>query len=294
MTGKVLVVGDVMTDVIVRPDGPIVYGSDRSARIENRPGGSGANQAVWLGAMGADIVFAGRVGAADLSAQEARFRAAGVVPVLSGDETLGSGVLVTIVDPSGERSFLTDRGANLHLNSEDLPDRLLDGVGLVMVSGYSLFAPGPRAAVQSLLARARRRAVAIAVDPASTGFLSEVGPATFLDWTGDGDWLFANEDEAALLSGTIGLEQQVRRLGERFSNVVIKRGRLGAIIGGKDGIALSQPAPSVDVMDSTGAGDAFAAGFIASLMEGAALAQCLARGIESGARAVQQIGGQPC
>lgn len=293
MSKKVLVVGDVMTDVIVKPEGPIVFGSDRRAAIESRAGGSGANQAVWLGAAGADVVFAARVGMVDKASHEGHFRLRGVTPMLAGDAQLGSGVLVTLLDPSGERSFLTDRGANLNLCAEDLPDSLLDGTGLVLVSGYSFFAPGPRAAVQSLLGRARKRNIPIAIDPASIGFLEEVGPQTFLAWVGAADWLFANESEAEMLAGVAGFEDQVRILGAQFKHVVIKRGRFGAAVGGAQGVDFSRPAPIVKVVDSTGAGDAFAAGFIAALTEGQSVEVSLELGIANGARAVQFVGGQP-
>ena len=293
MSARVLVVGDVMTDIIVRPEGPIVPGSDRRAEIRNRPGGSGANQAVWLGAAGADVLFAARVGAGERAMYENYFRGLGVVPALAGDRDLPSGVLVTILDPSGERSFLTDRGANLNLSVADLPESLLDGVGLVLVSGYSFFASGPRHAVQALLRAARRRGVPIAVDPASTGFLDEVGPQLFLDWVGQTDWLFANEAEAELLTGEAEFDAQMRVLGQQFSHVVIKRGRFGAALGGRDGVIQSHPAPLVKVVDTTGAGDAFAAGFVAALLRGEAHAACLEAGIASGARAVQAVGGQP-
>jgi Sugar kinases, ribokinase family len=293
MSTRVLVVGDVMTDIIVRPEGPIVPGSDRRAEIRNRPGGSGANQAVWLGAAGADVMFAARVGVADRTFYENYFRGLGVVPVLAGDADLPSGVLVTLLDPSGERSFLTDRGANLNLCPDDLPESLLDGVGLLLVSGYSFFASGPRVAVQSLLAAARQRGVPIAIDPASTGFLDEVGPQMFREWVGPGDWLFANEAEAELLTGEADFEAQMRQLGAQFTHVVIKRGRFGAVLGGRDGIRESHSAPLVGVVDTTGAGDAFAAGFVAALLRGEPHAACLAAGIAEGAKAVQFVGGQP-
>ncbi|MBO9590794.1 carbohydrate kinase family protein [Devosia sp.] len=293
MSKRVLVVGDVMTDVIVKPEGPIVFGSDRRAAIESRAGGSGANQAVWLGAAGADVVFAARVGMVDKASHEGHFRLRNVTPMLAGDPQLGSGVLVTILDPSGERSFLTDRGANLNLCAEDLPDSLLNGTGLVLVSGYSFFAPGPRSVVQSLLGRARKRSISIAIDPASIGFLDEVGPQTFLAWVGAADWLFANESEAEMLAGVAGFEEQMRILGAQFKHVVIKRGQFGAAVGGAHGVDFSRAAPIVKVVDSTGAGDAFAAGFIAALTDGQAVEECLERGIANGARAVQFVGGQP-
>lgn len=293
MSARVLVVGDVMTDIIVKPEGPIVLGSDRRASIRNRPGGSGANQAVWLGSAGADVLFAARVGAAERAMYENYFRGLGVVPVLAGDPDLPSGVLVTIIAPDGERSFLTDRGANLNLCPADLAEGLLDGVALLMVSGYSFFAPGPRQAVQGLLADARARKIAIAIDPASIGFLEEVGPATFLDWVGQADWIFANESEAEMLSGTAAVTEQAKRLGAQFARVVIKRGRLGAAVGNRDGLLVDRAAPVVEVIDSTGAGDAFAAGFIAGLLRGETLEACLEQGIAKGAEAVQFLGGQP-
>ncbi|WP_338721222.1 sugar kinase [Devosia sp. XK-2] len=293
MNARVLVVGDVMTDIIVRPDGPIVPGSDRRAEIRHRPGGSGANQAVWLAAAGADVLFAARVGADEKAECENYFRGRGVVPALAGDKALPSGVLVTLLDPSGERSFLTDRGANLNLSAQDLPESLLDGIGLLVISGYSFFAPGPRKAVQSLIGLARSKGVAIAIDPASTGFLEEVGPRIFLDWVGPADWLFANEAEAELLSGEADFGLQMQVLGQQFAHVVIKRGRFGAALGGRDGVIQSRPAPLVQVVDTTGAGDAFAAGFVAALMRGEGHEACLTAGIAGGAKAVQTLGGQP-
>ena len=293
MKRRILVVGDVMTDVIVMPEGPIVKGSDRRAKVRNRPGGSGANQAVWLGAMEADVLFAARVGADERAMYENYFRGLGVVPALAGDTELPSGVLVTIVDPDGERSFLTDRGANLNLSSDDLPENLLDDVGMVVVSGYSFFAPGPRAAVQGLFARAKARGVPVAVDPASVGFLVEVGPAAFVEWTKGADWIFANQSEAEALCGASELDEQMRLLGQHYGTVVIKRGRLGAALGGQNGVRLELPAQVVEVVDSTGAGDAFAAGFIAAHVAGDTSEVALAKGIAAGARAVQSIGGQP-
>ena len=290
---RVLVVGDVMTDVIVAPEGPIVRGSDRRATIRSRPGGSGANQAVWLGSMGVPVLFAARVGAADRTMYENYFRGLGVTPALAGDREQPSGVLVTILDSDGERSFLTDRGANLNLCPEDLGEDLLDEAGMVMISGYSFFAPGPRAAVQHLLERARARGVPVAIDPASVGFLAEVGPATFVDWTRGADLLFANADEAEALTGLAEPVAQMRALGDRYGTVVLKQGRNGAMIGDATGPRLRLPAPEVTVVDSTGAGDAFAAGFVAARLRGEDEAAALSAAIAAGAEAVQSLGGQP-
>ena len=157
MPGFAVVVGDVMTDVIVKPEGPLARGTDRRARIATLPGGSGANQAAWLGHFGVPVRFAARVGAGDVAASAASLRAFGVEPRLAADNHLPTGTLVTLLDPDGERSFLTDRGANDALGPGDLPESLLDGAALLHVSGYALFGEGPRAAVLALMAAARRR-----------------------------------------------------------------------------------------------------------------------------------------
>jgi sugar/nucleoside kinase (ribokinase family) len=289
----VLVVGDVITDVIVIPEGPMVRGSDRRATIRSRPGGSGANQAAWLGALGVPVRFVSRVAAADLEANIAYFRSRGVEPLLAGDASAPSGVLISIVDSDGERSFLTDRGANLNLGPDDLPESLLDGIDLLLVSGYSFFTPAPRAAVMALLRVARERGIATAVDPASVGFLREVGPEAFLKWTQGTGTIFANLDEALELTGSVDLNLQMQTLGRFYDRVVIKRGVAGAAVGGRRGVQLSMPAPLSDVVDTTGAGDAFAAAFLACELKGGALEACLKAGIAAGSEAVSSIGGQP-
>ncbi|WP_437313581.1 carbohydrate kinase family protein [Sorangium sp. So ce385] len=291
--GRVLVVGDVMTDVIVRPEGPLVRGSDRRAKIQSRPGGSGANQAVWLGSMGARVSFVARVGASDKPHLEAYFKGFHVDAMLAADPREPSGVLVVLVDADGERSFLTDRGANLALEPSDMPLWLLDETRLVLVSGYSLFAEGPRRAVLWLAGEARRRGIPVAIDAASVGFLREVGVEAFLEWTRGMSTLLANADEAEALSGTGDLAGQMIALGACFERVIIKRGARGAALGGRHGVRLDAPAPLVAVVDTTGAGDAFAAGFIAAELEGAGEAACLRRGVEAGSKAVTQLGGQP-
>lgn len=289
---RVLVIGDVITDVIVRPEGPIVPGSDRRAKISVHPGGSASNQAAWLAHFGVPVALAARVGQSDLAHQEAQLRAAGVIPLLSGDETLGTGMLVNIIAPDGERSFLTDRGASVTFSANDLPLSLLEGLTLVHVSGYALFAPGPRAAVMSFIAVARSRGITVTVDPASTGFLEEVGPDNFLGWTRDAAILFPNADEARCLSGRSDPAAQIRFLTDRYDLVVVKRGGEGAEAANAS-VKLRAAPPAVDVVDTTGAGDAFVAAFLAARLAGASLEACLKRGVEAGAEATTRIGGRP-
>ena len=220
-----------MIDIAVALEGPIAVGSDRRAKIVQRPGGSAATQAVWLARFGISVDFVGRVGAADHAAETELLRRAGVEPHLAADPSLETGRLIAIVDPSGERSFLTDRGANDALEAADIPDALIDRADHIHISGYSFFAPSPREAVLRVMRRAARP---VSVDPGSAEFLREVGAANFLDWTAGAAMLFPNSEEAAVLAGTDDAEAQ----GERLCRALSAR-RDQARRGGLRGLARS-------------------------------------------------------
>ncbi len=287
---RALVIGDIMTDVIVRPEGPIARGSDRRASITLQPGGSAANQAAWLASFGAGVDFVARVGAADVESETARFTTMGVTPHLVGDPDRETGRLIALIDPDGERSFLTDRGANEKLEARDIPDALIAPASHISLSGYSFFAPSPRAAVLDVMRRAGDKP--ISVDPASAEFLREVGADNFLAWTKGATILFPNEEEAAVLAGSSDPETQCTRLAKHYPLVVIKRGAAGAeAIEGERRWRIK--AAGTGPVDTTGAGDAFVAGFLAARLYGADIQSALERAAAAGAIASTIIGGQP-
>ncbi len=292
MMGRIVVIGDVMTDTIVRPHGPLIRGSDRAATIRQHAGGSGANQAAWIAALGGSVTFLGRVGRADHAAQSELLARHGVQTMLAADADLPTGQLVTLLDPDGERSFLTDRGANDALCAADLPDSALDGAALLHVSGYSLFTPGPRAAVLHLVSSARQRGLPATFDAASAAPLAETGAAQFFDWTAGADTLFANLDEAEVLTGTADWTEQLASLAPFYRTVVLKRGAAGAVAATRTEFA-EAPATQVTPLDTTGAGDAFLAGFLTARLAGATLADCLVSGVRQGSIATQRLGGRP-
>jgi sugar/nucleoside kinase (ribokinase family) len=290
---EILIIGDVMRDIVVRPRAALVAGSDCPAAIALHRGGSGANPATWLARLGVRAALAARVGAADHAAECAALARAGVIPHLAADPTLPTGTLVALIDAAGERSFLTDRGANAALARADLPDALLGSLRLVHVAGYALFAPGARTAVLDFVAAAVARGVRWSVDAASTGFLAACGPAPFLGWTASADLFFANAAEAALLAGEGPAARQLAALGAARRLVVIKRGAAGAIGAGPGATPIALAAPAVTIEDTIGAGDAFLAGFLAARLRGEALAGCLAAGVATGAEAAARPGGLP-
>jgi sugar/nucleoside kinase (ribokinase family) len=288
-----LVIGDVMTDVVVKPKGPLALGADVRATIRMLPGGSGANAACWLAREGIETRFAGRVGAADRAREKLHFAEYGVDARLAADDMLPTGALVTLLQSDGERSFFTDRGANLDLSATDLPPELLDGVDLLVISGYSLFEAAPREAALSVFAEAMRLKIPIAVDPASHSFLAEVGRARFLEWTRGAHFLFPNDDEAATLAGLSEPEAQLQALTRSYPIVVLKRGAAGAIAADSSGGRWSERAPNVDVVDTSGAGDAFLGGFLSAWLKGEGLEKALQLGVELGSHAVTAFGARP-
>jgi sugar/nucleoside kinase (ribokinase family) len=290
---SVLVIGDVMTDIVVKPDGPITVGADTRATIRQLPGGSGANQAAWLAGEGVSVRFAARAGADDHAAHLADFKARGIEARLGLDVKLPTGRLATLVSAEGERSFLTDRGANEALCRDDLPDSLLDGIDLVSISGYVLFFDSARAAVLQLLNAAKHRGVPFAVDPASYSWLREAGVGNFLEWTMGARFCFPNEVEAAVLAGSDDLETQLDVLSRHYAVIAVKRGAEGAVaVEAQGGRRASASAPPAGVVDTSGAGDAFLAGFLAAYLAGEGLDAALKRGVALGAHAVTHLGGR--
>ncbi len=275
-----LVVGDIVTDILAVYSGSIAVGSDTGAAISLTGGGSAANTAAWLASVQVPVELVGMVGA-DRAGEErlAELREAGVgtrFVARTGERPTGS---VIVLADGDERSFLCDRGANLLLGRSDV-DAALIGAGAVHLhlSGYTLLDDGSRAAGRYSLTAARERGLTTSVDAASAAPLRRADG--FLDWIQGVDIVFANEDEAGVLGSA---------LTTAAANVVIKRGVAGAEWLGV-GVAAARPATAVD---TTGAGDAFAAGFLAGWLSGEEPATVLTRATELGAAAVATLGGRP-
>jgi len=289
----IVVVGDVINDIIVRPHGPIAAGTDTSSEIERSPGGSGANQAAWLAALHNPVRFVGRAGAADVAYHRAELERLGVETWLAADEDRATGTIVVLVDADGERSMFTDRGANAALGPDDLPACVLDASLLLHVSGYQFFEPTTRAAVRGLWAKAQKAGIPSSVDPASLAGLKQVGREPFLAWTAGAQFVFPNLDEARLLTDQEEPEAMVARLLENYAVVALKLGPAGALVASLDGLRVHVDAAPVHSLDSTGAGDAFCAGFLSCWAAGGDLESCALDAVSVAAKAVGQLGARP-
>lgn len=287
-----LVVGDVIDDVVVRVTGPASPGSDTPAQVVRRPGGSGANTAAWLGALGVPTRLVARVGQADLERHAAALRACGVQADLVADPLRPTGTIVVLVR-DGERSFLTDRGANRALCAADVAAALGAGVRHVHLSGYLLGEPPGRRAAARLLAGARVGGASVSVDPSSVALLRALGPAAFLTATRGASVLLPNLAEGRALTGARAPDRVVDALLAHYPVVALTLGAEGALCADRSGGRVHLPARAARVVDPTGAGDAFAAGFLAAWLAGAGLAAAGRRGVRTAARAVRRLGGRP-
>ncbi|MEU9063441.1 PfkB family carbohydrate kinase [Streptomyces sp. NPDC048430] len=293
--GGLLVVGEVVTDVVVRHTSAPLHGTDTPARISTLPGGAGANAACWAVRSGCrDVRLLARAGAESAAWHRDALRRAGVRPLLCVDEDAPTGTVVALVDSSAERTFLTDSGAVLHLSPGDWSPSLLDGAARLHLSGYLLFGPTSRATAALALREARLRGVPVSVDPASAGFLAALGAATFLDLVEGVDLLLPNADEARELTGLPDPSDAAAKLSRHVGRVAVTLGARGVLLAADGTVTARVPAGEVGApVDSTGAGDAFTGGFLAALIAGADEVSAAAAGCRAGAEAVATVGGRP-
>ncbi|MEV8592044.1 sugar kinase [Streptomyces sp. NPDC052012] len=295
-TGALLVVGDLITDVVARHRGPLAPGTDTTATIRRVPGGAGANVACWAARRGgAEVRLLGRVGADAVRWHERELTACGVRPALVIDEQAPTGTVICLVDEGAqaERTFLTDGGASLRLEPADWSDTLLDGVARLHLSGYLLFTETCRAFVALAVKAARARGVPVSLDPASAGFLAQLGAGRFLALVEGVDVLLPSRDEACLLTGLSDPADAAARLSRYVPLVVAKQGAQGALLARSGAVCARVPAVPAVPRDTTGAGDAFTGAFLAALLAGADPEQAAAEGCRAGAQAVEHVGGRP-
>jgi len=288
----VLIVGDVIDDIVVTPLGNVTRDSDTTSHIRATPGGSAANQAAWLAAAGVDVRFVARVGVADVERHRRELEVFGVETVLIGDPDAPTGTIVVMLDADGSRTMYTDRGANLRLTTGDVPLTLLDDVDALHVNGYALFSESPRLAVQSLIGEARRRGIVVTADPSSSAYLEDLGASMFLACTSDAAVCLPNLDEGRVLSGQTDPHDVLAFLGEHYPVVALKLGPGGVLVGESGAVELIAPASS-SVVDPTGAGDAFCAGFLSSWLGRKSAIDAALAGSLLAARAVATLGGRP-
>ncbi|MEV6645398.1 sugar kinase [Amycolatopsis sp. NPDC051371] len=286
----IVVVGDAALDVIARHDKPLPHGGDARAKIRFTGGGSGANTALWLRHLGADTTLVARIGD-DPGGRliKAELEAAGVRCAFAVDPEAPTCCVVVMVDGSGQRSMLADRGANQRFAPEDVTPEALAGARHLHLSGYVLLDPPSRAAGLASLAAAKEAGLTTSVDPQAAAHITD--PAAFLDDVRGVDLLMPNTEELVALTGSADPASAKELLGT-VGAVVVTAGLDGASWVDAGGVT-SVPAIEAECLDSTGAGDAFDAGVLTGWLAGESTVDVLRHGTRLGALAVGKVGPQP-
>jgi ribokinase len=265
----VVVLGDVNVDIIAEFSSYPVKGEDALAHAsEIHCGGSAANTAMALARMGISTSLISRVGPDSwgLRALDC-LREAGVdLSGIQQDPVFMTGTMYVVVTPDGERTLLGNRGANVNTDPEQIQPEVLTAARLFHLSGYALLSEPQRSAALQALELARRRGLAITLDPGL--LVTQTALDVLLDWLPAVHILLPSLAEARTMTGLIAPEACCRALLRRGVQVVaLKLGKDGCLLA-TDRQVLFVPGFVVDVRDSTGAGDSFAAGLIAGFVGG--------------------------
>jgi sugar/nucleoside kinase (ribokinase family) len=277
-------IGDLIEDVVVWLSAEPNLGTDTDSIIQRTRGGSAANVAMFAALTGTESRFIGQVGNDALGQQLcSSLQQAGVDVCVVAEGRTGS--IVVLVQPNGERTFLTDRGVASHLSLVNAS--LMANVGILHVPSYSLVTE-PLASTSLLYIKAAQSLGAvISIDASSTSVLEHFGVARYksLIQSIQPQVFLCNEDEAGLLG--VGVTEDM----PGAALTVIKRGAHSTL-------AISQNnersevavAPVANIVDTTGAGDAFAAGFLPTFVATNDVEVAIARGHAVAARVLRSPG----
>ncbi|WP_291426616.1 carbohydrate kinase family protein [Deinococcus sp.] len=280
--------GDLTWDVLAKPDSTLLPGGDTTGRMELSGGGSAANLAVWARRAGYPSCFIGKIGQdrfGELATAE--LRAEGVRAEVIASPHHRTGVILSLIDGSGQRAMLTGQGADWELLPAELPVDVIQSARHLHLTAWSLFRDPPRAAALEAARLARAAGITLSLDPGSFQMIQQIGRENFLQVvdTVPYDVIFPNADEARAMSGQDRPEQALNWLRGRYPGalVVLKMDEDGALIEGPQTPRVHVEATRDRLVDATGAGDAFG---------GAFLAEWLLHGDpEEAARVAVQVGG---
>lgn len=277
-------IGDLVEDVVVWLDHELHHASDTPARISRTRGGSAANVALFSAAAYGSSRFVGQVGDDPLGAQLCDTLTAGGVEVCAKRDGR-TGSIVVLVYPDGERTMLTDRGACTQLVS--VPSNCFDGITALHVPTYSLTVDPLATVASNAIIEALARGIFVSIDASSTSVLEDFGVHRFCELIAKlmPDVLMCNGDEAELL----GLSPSNPIDGARLT--VIKHGARPTVAVTRERTTAQLDVPPVSViLDTTGAGDAFAAGFIGSFVATGDVVNALASGHALAGRVLRSPG----
>ncbi len=274
-------IGDLLLDISIVPESSLQTDDDSPATITLGGGGQAANFCAWTAALGEPARLVTRIGDDELGRRlvgELEAKGVEVCPVWAPEPT---GAIAVLVGPDGERTMATQRGAAVGLSQDDLDDSWFRDAQLIHVPAYSLFVEPLASATRTAIRLVRESGGMLAVDLSSAAGLRTYG-ATRMAYVLarlSPEVLFATKPEAQTLAVPLESLAQVP---------VLKLGRAGCVVYGR-----TIPAPDAMVIDSTGAGDAFAAAFCVAWLRGATPIDAAEQAVEAAADAVTVAGARP-
>jgi len=258
---RITTLGDLLLDVIVRLEQPLVPGDDQIAVTRTGAGGQAANVAAWARSLGADARYVGKLGD-DAAGELVAAEVAGLGVELAGPRAGRTGVVVSLMS-AGDRSMASDRGAAVDLEAREL-DRAWFDADVLHISGYALHREPVATAAGRAAELARAYGAQISLDVSTWTLVDDAFRLRVRELAPD--IVFASEREQ-------------RAVGELATRWVLKRGAGGVTVDGRD-----YPAVETTVVDTTGAGDALAAGFLVGGPE---------LGLQAAARCCAKLGSMP-
>jgi hypothetical protein len=283
----IAVLGDILVDIVAKTEQSIAVASDTPAHIRMSPGGSASGTAAWLSHDGVPVCLLSAVGTDELAVL-ALASLIGVDLRIQRSSHLPTGCCVVLVNDTGERTMLPDVGANLSWSWRPSD---LDGVTHLHISAYPAYRDETHEDVMSAITTARERGISVSLDLASSAPI-RMDRARALRVIALADLVFANHDEAEALFESEDDRLLLEELLACVPTAVIKLGPRGCIAGAHDQRFSATALPAV-VVDSTGAGDAFSAGFLPAWLAGDPLVECLDHGQRSAIRTLGRVGAGP-
>ncbi|HEV2216724.1 MAG TPA: PfkB family carbohydrate kinase [Candidatus Dormibacteraeota bacterium] len=274
-------IGDLVLDITIAPHGDLRTNDDTPASIRVGGGGQAANFCAWVASLGERSRLVTRVGDDDAGRRlvaELELDGVEVHAVRAAEPT---GAIAVLIGPGGERTMATQRGASVGLRRDDLQPEWFAGVDMLHVPAYSLFAEPLATAARTAVEMVRLGQGRVSVDLSSVAGLIDYGPARMMSELSriKPDVLFATAAESDAMPVALDSLAPV---------TAIKLGAAGCMVCGRR-IA----SPAAEVVDPTGAGDAFAAAFCIAMVAGESPLRAGERAVRVAAAAVAKVGARP-
>lgn len=291
----ILVLGDINLDIIVNLREQINFDTDSESDIYFRGGGSAANFSYWLDYLDQPVRLVAKTGddfIVNYLKEEFQDTKIDFVNLVSNKKDTGR--IVILLSETGDRTMITDRRANTALSPEDLKEEYFKGIGHLHLGGYSFFGgQNMEKSAVKIIKKAKENNIKISFDPSSYSGLNHYGPQKILNQTEGLDFCFPNWEEGKVLTNKEKPEEIVKELLNYYKNVVLKLGKKGCYLGNKKRIRIVKQNIKRAEADSTGAGDAFAAAFIADYLNNKDLKSAAERANEVAFKCVNKVGGRP-